>query len=324
MTHEFTLRPQIWGDDLRLPTFVNAVTELRDLLKHLEPFQKPVNPFQSRQLPSLKRDLWYVLQRPADKSRTGLLCIWPQGKCCVFVGHKRTVLLRLRVDPELLAPEAGLTVLAATLSSRARTLAIEDTLMWRGSAVQEKSFTERFVLAQQWFDHYCIADARLLGGVQLQMATWGPLDVLMKAERGAEPGGVWDFQPNEARKPRFLWISNARGPSLPSTPVLAASSSLPEKPDPISLVLDSAGPLVALAKKEAGPEQWSLWTSDGHALGRALIRRLEVSSTLRPLGSVGDKGSAVEVAWSAAFNKWEILSLSLTSPKSRSFFVAPK
>ena len=105
---------------------------------------------------------------------------------------------------------------------------------------------------------------------------------------------------------------------------LAASSSLPEKPDPISLVLDSAGPLVALAKKEAGPEQWSLWTSDGHALGRALIRRLEVSSTLRPLGSVGDKGSAVEVAWSAAFNKWEILSLSLTSPKSRSFFVAPK
>ena len=86
-------------------------------------------------------------------------------------------------------------------------------------------------------------------------------------------------------------------------------------------MLDSIteGPLVALAKKEPGPEQWSLWTSDGISLGRGLIRRLEVSSALRPLTE-----SAVEVVWSTAFNKWEIQSVSLASPNPQSFFSASK
>ena len=321
MTREFTIKQQVWGDDLRLPTFVNAAVELRDLFPSIEPFQKPIHPFQSRLLPSLKRDLWYVQQRPVDRSRTGLLCIWPLGNCCIFIGHKKTVLLRLRVDPELLTKEAGLTVFAATLSSRERTLSIEDTLMWRGALTQDSSFTDRFILANQWFDHYCITDARLMGGIQLKMASWGPLDTILRAERGAEPGGVWDFQPNEARRPRLLWISNARGPSLPPSPVVSATTAPLGTVEPITLVLDSIteGALVAIAKKEPGPEQWSLWSSDGISLGRGLIRRLEVSNALRPLSE-----SAVEVAWSTAFNKWEIQSISLASPNPRSFFGSSK
>ena len=312
----YTLRPQVWGDDLRLPTFMNAAVELRSLLETLEPFHKHNHPFQSKQLPSLKRDLWYVLKRPSDRSRTGLLCIWPAGNCCVFVGHKKTVLLRLRIDPTLLAPDAGLTVFAATLSSKDRALSIEDTVLWRGASTQDKTFTDRFILAQQWFDHYCIADPRLLGGVTVKMAAWGPLNTILTAERGAEPGGVWDLQPNDARRPRLLWISSARGPSLPSTPVLAPVVAIPE---PISLVLDSTGPLVAQAKKEAGPEQWSLWSSDGISLGRALIRRLEIGASLRSLTT-----SSVEVLWSPAFNKWEILAISLCKPVSNAFFSTSK
>ena len=316
----YTIRPQVWGDDLRLPTFMNASLELRSLMEALEPYHRPHHPFQSKQLPSLKRDLWYVLKRPEDRSRTGLLCIWPGGNCCVFVGHKKTVLLRLRIDPTLLTADAGLTVFAATLSSRDRALTIEDTILWRGAPAQDKSFTERFVQANQWLEHYCIADSRLLGGVQVKMAAWGPLDTILHAERGAEPGGVWDFQPNDARRPRLLWISNARAPSLPPTPTLAATP-IPPPTEPISLVLDSSGPLVAQAKKEAGPEQWSLWSSDGVSLGRALIRRLEIGALLR---TVVSSTSPVEVAWSSAFNKWEILAIALGGPKPQGFFVVPK
>ncbi len=315
----YTIRPQIWGDNLRLPTFMNAPVELRILMEALEPYYKHNHPFQSKQLPSLKRDLWYVLKRPEDRSRTGLLCIWPTGNCCVFVGHKKTVLLRLRIDPTLMTADAGLTVFAATLSSRDRALTIEDTILWRGAPAQDKSFTERFIQANQWLEHYCIADARLLGGVQVKMAAWGPLNTILTAERGAEPGGVWDLQPNDARRPRLLWISSARGPSLPSTPVLAAVGPV-SGPEPISLVLDTSGPLVAQAKKEAGPEQWSLWSSDGGSLGRALIRRLEIGASLRSVATT----SPVEVVWSPVFNKWEIVAISLGNPQPQGFFVVPK
>jgi len=317
----YTIRPQVWGDDLRLPTFMNAAGELRTLLEAIEPYHRPHHPFQSKQLPSLKRDLWYVLKRPEDRSRTGLLCIWPSGNCCVFVGHKKTVLLRLRIDPTLLAPDAGLTLFAATLSSRDRALTIEDTILWRGAPVQDKSFTERFTQANQWLEHYCIADPRLLGGVEVKMAAWGPLDTFLRAERGAEPGGVWDLQPNDARRPRLLWISNARSPSLPPTPTLTPTP-VTVAVEPISLVLESDrdGPLIAQAKKEAGPEQWSLWSSDGAPLGRALIRRLEIGASLRSAANT----SPVEVVWSPVFNKWEIVAISLGAPKPQSFFVVPK
>lgn len=314
----YTIRPQVWSDDLRLPTFLNASAELKSLMEALEPLLKPVHPFQSKQLPSLKRDLWYVLKRPDDRSRSGYLCIWPAGRCCVFVGHKKTVLLRLRVDPTFLETGAGLTVFAATLSGRDRALTVEDTLLWRGASQQDKTFTDRFIQAQQWLDHYCITDARMLGGLTVKMATWGPLHTILSAERGAEPGGVWDLQPNDARRPRLLWISNAKGPSLPSTPVLTAN---PVPVEPISLVLDSTGPLIAQARKEAGPEQWSLWSSDGTALGRGLIRRLEIGAALRSLTGTT---ASVEVAWSAAFNKWEIVAVSLGSPAPTSFFKSPK
>jgi hypothetical protein len=311
----YTIRPQVWGDDLRLPTFMNAAVELSSLIETLQPYFKHNHPFQSKQLPSLKRDLWYVLKRPDDRSRTGLLCIWPAGGCCVFIGHKKTVLLRLRIDPSLMTADAGLTVFAATLSSRDRSLTIEDTILWRGAPVQDKSFTDRFIQANQWLEHYCIVDPRLLGGVQVKMAAWGSLDTILRAERGAEPGGVWDLQPNDARRPRLLWISNAKGPSLPPTPTLAAVAG----PEPMSLILDTSGPLVAQAKKEAGPEQWSLWSSDGGSLGRALIRRLEIGASLRPLTT-----SPVEVAWSSTFHKWEIVGISLGAPKPQGFFVVPK
>jgi hypothetical protein len=227
------------------------------------------------------------------------------------------VLLRLRIDPTLLTADAGLTVFAATLSSRDRALTIEDTILWRGAPAQDKSFTERFTQANQWLEHYCIADPRLLSGVQVKMAAWGPLDTILHAERGAEPGGVWDFQPNDARRPRLLWISNAKSPSLPPTPTLAPAAVAAE---PISLILDSSGPLIAQAKKEAGPEQWSLWSSDGASLGRALIRRLEIGASLRSVAT----SSPVEVVWSPAFNKWEITGIALGGPKPQGFFVVPK
>ena len=46
-------------------------------------------------------------------------------------------LLRLRIDPQFLAPGTGPTIFAATLSAAARGLWIEDVLQWNGRPVEE-------------------------------------------------------------------------------------------------------------------------------------------------------------------------------------------
>jgi hypothetical protein len=66
------------------------------------------------------------------------------------------------------------------------------------------------------------------------------------------------------------------------------------------------GPLVAVATRAAGPDQWSLAAADGAALGRALIRTLAVSTELRASKMATVR---VEVEWRPEFSKWEILGL---------------
>jgi hypothetical protein len=67
-------------------------------------------------------------------------------------------------------------------------------------------------------------------------------------------------------------------------------------------VIDN-GPLVAVATRDTGPEQWILTTSDNVSLGRALIRRLAVSTAMR---SVKMNTVRVQVEWVPSFKKWEI------------------
>jgi hypothetical protein len=122
--------------------------------------------------------------------------------------------------------------------------------------------------------------------------------------------GVWELQPEGAGRKRMLWMENRGSPVLSSMP--------PPEPTVAAPVLDLAGPLVAVATREAGPEQWSLASADGSALGRALIRTLAVSSELR-----SSKVARVEVAWASEFKKWEVLAVSQGLASHSSFFGTP-
>ena len=75
-------------------------------------------------------------------------------------------------------------------------------------------------------------------------------------------------------------------------------------------------PIVARAKRESGPDQWSLSSSDGVSLGRALIRKMNVSSAMNASGT----NAHAEVAWNTDFNKWEILSVHSGPASASSFF----
>jgi len=296
-----SIKVQTWGDDLRLPCFIQAA-ETAGLLGELEPLRRPSNPFQSKHLPALKRNKWFVLRRPVERS--GLLVVWPAKQCCVYVSgeqptHKRpsprVALLRIRIDPQFIAEGTGLTVFAATLCSSTRKLSIEDTLLWKGrSLTQDELFSARWALAVQWIEHYCILDPRLLGGIEIEAATWGALDSL-KSEH------IWELQADETGRNRLLWIANHADPSVEEIEVLASSGPGRQVP-----TLDS-GPLVANAARDVGPEQWSLSAGDGTSLGKALIRTLAVSERLR---SSKSPKLRVEVAWNPTFAKWEIKAVS--------------
>jgi len=292
-----TVKVQTWGDDLRLPCFINA-SETTGLLTELEPLRRPSLPFQSKHLPALKRNTWFVLRRAA--TRAGLVVVWPAQKCCIYISgdpltnkrpYTRIALLRLRIDPQFLAEGVGLTVFGATLSSATRRLTVEDTLIWKGRRViDDEPFRARWSLAVQWLEHYCIIDTRLLSGIEIEMAKWKSLDKL-------KPDGTWDIQPDEAGN-RYMWI--ARGPSVNSidSPTQATTAFAP--------TLDNTGPLVAIATRGSGPEQWILAAGDGNTLGRALIRTLAISERMR---SSKLSKLRVEVAWNPVFSKWEVKSV---------------
>jgi hypothetical protein len=306
----FALRNQVWSDTLRLPCFITPPATLLTEITALR--QYPI-PFQSKHLPALKRDVWYALKRPSDRSRMGALCIWPAQKCCVYVSGDQTprvALLRLRVDPQFMADGMGMTVFAATLSAGSRRLWIEDVLLWKGRNVwAEEPFKTRWNLAAQWLEHYCILDERLLGGLELALGRWAPLT-------DVKPEGVWILQSDEASRRGLLWIAN-KTQTVNTNQTAAVESPRPTFTAPMLEV----GPLVAQASRESGPDQWALATSDGTSLSRALIRRLDVSSAMR---SVAGNTCLVEVEWNRVFKKWEIRGLTSVGPSNSAAFEAAK
>lgn len=310
------VRVQSWGDDLRLPSLLSAPAQL---LGQLEQYRKISLPLQSKHLPALKRNSWFALRRPADKSRTGLLVVWPEHSCCIFlpaeqhVTHRRAppaaALLRLRIDPQFFAPDAGLTVLAATLSPAARRLWVEDIFLWKGrDLLGTEPFQVRLRLAAQWLENYCMLDPRLLGGMEVELAVWAPLDTV-------EPEGAWELlQADSPGARRLFWLARRRGPppapAPAPAPVITTATATATATDTIQHVpvaaAPTSGPPVAVATRESGPDQWSLSSADGASLGRALIRTMQVSAAMRQ-----NKTNTVRVTveWAGGFGKWEIKEL---------------
>lgn len=317
---------QTWRDDLRLPCLVDPA-DTAALIAELEILRKPPPPFQSKHLPALKRNKWFVLKRGRD--RRGLVVVWPERQCCVYISGDapgkrqglRVALLRIRVDPTFFA--VGLTVFAATLSSETRSLTIEDTLIWKGRAtLPEDTFTKRWQLVVRWIEHYCILDARLLGGLDIRAAAWEPLAAL-------RPSGTWLLQADDIGHTPLVW-SVPHKELIPSPPRVRKIVSAEvedkqtqeqqnqENQGQIKAPVLETGPLVAVATRDTGPEQWMLASSDGVSLGRALIRRLAVSQNLR---SAKVNTVRVQVEWIAQFKKWEICRITDLPARSSASFL---
>jgi hypothetical protein len=102
------------------------------------------------------------------------------------------------------------------------------------------------------------------------------------------------LQSDDVGRGALIWTTQHKDviPSPPKVEMTAVQAPVLEN-----------GPLIAVATRDTGPEQWQLAASDGVSLGRALIRRLAVSTMLRSV-----KGDTVRVLveWVPSFKKWEI------------------
>jgi hypothetical protein len=161
------------------------------------------------------------------------------------------------------------------------------------------SFAERWLMVAQWHGHFCIADEGLLGGVKLVLAKWGSL-----ANMRNEEGTAWYIQPDTAGARRLLHIiptnkpiaaPKSSGPMF-TTEVAHKKQTPPPHPSPSTS-------RVAVAVRGTGPDQWTLTSAEGISLGKALIRKLDVSAVVRETTSVSVR---VEIIWNETFKKWEI------------------
>ena len=300
-------RMAVWDEDIRLPFLQQLPPDLATLIS-TSPNPYPA-PFQSSSLPALKRTVWFVLQRPQDYSRSGLLIV--AGKDCylavsgkstkrnsIQIGkhHFRIVKLNIQVDPA--TSHVAPTVFIATLTPQFKQIWIEDVISWKGRPLAD-CFKARWTLASKWLESACWYESRQIGGLEMKMAPWQPLSAMTQH-------GTWYLQEDQVGSRRFMWSSQGTQKSKESKESKESQQStatIAQEPQQSTATL--TGPPVALATRDTAPEQWWLSAGDGSRLGRALIRTLAVSDLMRP----HTNPVRVHIRWSPTFDKWEILSV---------------
>ena len=288
-----TTRLQSFGD-IRLPCFVQPYPEpIQNMLRDIQQFH-PIIPFQSKDLPALKRDTWFVLQRPTDKDRprSGFLVV--SNQYCVFIRNPtQIILLRIRLDLDKDNTDNNNnkqkqnTVFSATLSLSQSLLTVEDTLVWKNQSQKKERFSTRWAHVVQWMDTSCVIDPRLIGGLRIELAQWKSLDSL-------QSNGVWELVNECGFNQRLLWMKTHKK--------VIVKGLVKEK-------VKGKGDTIVIATRDecCGPEQWLLTSSDGKSMGpcHALVRTLAISDMLRS-AQTNTQQIPVEVIWNPTFQKWEI------------------
>jgi len=308
------------------------------------------NQVDSKKLGVLRHAQLMLAKRPGGL-RPGYLCFYPPLKVAIFVEdaeHRRdqenikpprTAILRMRHSPSIY--NSGGSVFAATINVPDSTLWIEDILMLNGEKLwANQPFSKRWQTLKTWFENDWSEDANLQRGLIIKPRQPQPLTTF-----GSEPGDVWEFIPEEAGRRRLIWkdkrLVKVEIPSYPQkekTKKVTHSNNYNQKPQentfkvtekmaaPMQVgILDtyfptlqneSDGSLIAVAKKETGPDVYSLYSAESKPLGLAVIRKMVISLAMRKYCQ--DEPTRVRVEWCPNFTRWEILDVNVNRTVSSS------
>jgi len=304
----------------------------------------------SKKMGVLKHASLMLAKRPGS-ARTGYLCFYPPLKVAIFIEEAenrkfqdvvkppRTAIVRMRHSPAIY--NSGGSVFAATMNVSDSTLWIEDVLVWEGQQIIDtQPFSKRWTMLKSWFENDWTEDVNLQRGLIIKPRCPQPLESF-----SSEPGDVWEFIPEDAGRRRLMWKDRRLTKMV--------ISSYPQKEQPIkkrynnyntpseqkpiepikevpvvqvgvldsyfpSLPQENDGSLIALAKKESGPDVYSLHSSDSKPLGMAVLRKMALSLAMR---THCQDTTRVRVEWNTNFDRWEIVDVNVNrSPCSFNAF----
>jgi hypothetical protein len=297
------------------------------------------NQLDTKKLGVLRHAPMMLAKRPGS-ARSGYLCFYPPLKVAIFVedvDHRkdqpvvrppRAYILRMRHSPSIYNSSGS--VFAATIHTSDSILWVEDILVWEGLPVwKTHQFSKRWQMLKSWFEKDWSEDPNLQRGLIIK-----PRQPLPLTEFMSEPGDVWEFIPEEAGKRKLMWkdkrlmpmtISSYPQKEVPRRPRQQQQQQQQQqqvqesKPIPVvqigvldsyfpSLPQENDGSTIALAKKEAGPDVYMLYSAEGKNLGLAVIKKMALSLAMR---ACKDQPTKVRVEWCKAFNKWEILDVNI-------------
>lgn len=155
-----------------------------------------------QKLAVLKHSRMFVARRPGP-ARTGYLCFYDPLKVAIFIEDSRdspkACILRMRHSPSIY--QSGGAIFAATLSVPESTLWVEDVLMWEGTNVWERqTFSQRWQILKTWFEEDWAEDQVLQRGLAIRPRQPQPLTAFK-----SDPGDMWEFIPDDAKRRRLLW-----------------------------------------------------------------------------------------------------------------------
>lgn len=300
------------------------------------------NQLDSKKLGVLRSAPMMLAKRPGS-ARSGYLCFYPLLKVAIFVedvDHRKdqpvvrppkVFILRMRHSPSIYS-EGG-AVFAATLHLSDSILWLEDVLVWEGQSIwKTHTFSKRWQILKSWFENDWTEDPNLQRGLIIKPRQPLPLSSFL-----SEPGDVWDFIPEDAGRRKLMWKDKRLMPvtisSYPQKEVKRPARQKhepkveePVKPSPViqvgildsyfpSLPQENDGSLIAMAKKETGPDVYSLYSAEGTSLGLAVIRKMALSLAMRT--HCKETPTRVRVEWCTAFDRWEILDVNVNRTLSK-------
>ena len=303
----------------------------------------------SKKLGVLRHAPMMVAKRPGN-ARSGYLCFYPPLKVAIFVEdseHRRdqeivrpprTMILRMRHSPSIY--NSGGSVFAATLNVSDSTLWIEDVLILQGQKVWTTTpFSKRWQTLKTWFETDWSEDPNLQRGLIIKPRQPNPLTSF-----SSEPGDVWEFIPEDAGRRRLMWkdkrlstmvISSYPQKEQPRKPrrfednkstkaenTINVADMVPQQTVQVgildtyfpSLPNEGDGSLIAVAKKETGPDVYSLYSAESKPLGIAVIRKMAISLAMRKYCQ--EQPTRVRVEWCQSFDRWEILDVNVNRSTS--------
>jgi hypothetical protein len=303
----------------------------------------------SKKLGVLRHAPLMVAKRPGN-ARSGYLCFYPPLKVAIFVEdseHRRdqeivrpprTMILRMRHSPSIY--NSGGSVFAATLNVSDSTLWIEDVLTLQGQKVWATApFSKRWQTLKTWFETDWSEDPNLQRGLIIKPRQPNPLTSF-----SSEPGDVWEFIPEDAGRRRLMWkdkrlstmvISSYPQKEQPRKPrrfednkstkpenTIKVAEMVPQQTVQVgildtyfpSLPNEGDGSLIAVAKKETGPDVYSLYSAESKPLGIAVIRKMAISLAMRKYCQ--EQPTRVRVEWCPSFDRWEILDVNVNRTTS--------